>query len=119
GLSPGSDVPGHLERFPGGTQGAAGTTWRSAGNSVDRGEDRLLRECLRVRLRSARFYYNSPSSSRSRRSTRDFATRTAPGLMSKSAETAVGARPSTAVCQNACLCTPDESGGNKSVTRLR
>ena len=48
-LSPGSDLPGHLERFPGGTQGAAGTTWGSARTSVGRGEYRLLRECLAIR----------------------------------------------------------------------
>ena len=38
----GSDVPGHLERFPGGTQGAAGTTRGSARNSVGRRSARSM-----------------------------------------------------------------------------
>ena len=43
-----------------------------------------------------------PSSSRSRLSTRDFATRTAPGLIPSSAATSAGERASTAVSQKAC-----------------
>ena len=44
---------------------------------------------------------DSPNSSRSRRSTRDFATRTAPGLIPSSIATSFGTRSSTAVSQNA------------------
>ena len=43
----------------------------------------------------------SPSSRRSRKRTRDLATRTAPGVMSSSAATSAAARPATTTSQNA------------------
>ena len=65
--------------------------------------DELDRETKVLGRRLGRSRYeDSPSSSRSRRSTRDFATRTAPGSSPARARPPGVSRPSTAVSQNAC-----------------
>ena len=50
-LSPGSDVRGHLERFPGGAQVAAGSTRGSVRNSVGQAKRQGEKACLLAAVR--------------------------------------------------------------------